>query len=63
LCNLTSLCPLFHEVKSKSLKWYGHVKQSSFGLAKQCLEGMIPGKRSRENRETGGGAKFDMVTL
>jgi len=47
LRNLTSLCPLFYRVKSKSPKWYGHVKRSSLGLAKQCLEGLIQGKRSR----------------
>jgi len=58
LRNLTSLCPLFHAVKSKSLKWYGYVKQSSFGLSKQYLEGMIPGKRSRDKPRTDGGAKF-----
>jgi len=37
---------------------------SSFGLAKQCLEGMIPGKHSRDKpRNTGEKQYFDMVTL
>jgi len=38
LRNLTSLCPLFHVVKSKFLKWYGQVKRYNFGLPKNALK-------------------------
>ena len=47
LRNLTSLSPLFDIVKSRCLKLYGHIKRSSLGLAKLCLEGIVPGKRKR----------------
>ena len=43
----TSLPPLFGKIKSKTLKLFGHVKRSSSGLSKLCLEGMVQGKRSR----------------
>ena len=47
LRELTSLPPLFDNIKSKTLKLFGHIKRSSVGLSKLCLEGMIQGKRSR----------------
>ena len=47
LRELTSLPPLFDKVKSKTLKLFGHIKRSSVGLSKLCLEGMMEGKRSR----------------
>ena len=47
LRDLTKLPPLASVIKSRCLKLYGHTKRSNAGLAKLCLEGMIPGVRSR----------------
>jgi hypothetical protein len=47
LLKTTGLTPIIPLVKSKTLKLYGHIKRSKKGLSKICLEGMIPGTRSR----------------
>ena len=44
LRNKTSLPPLFDKIKSKTLKFFGHIKRSSVGLSKLCFEGMVQGK-------------------
>ena len=43
----TSLPLLFDKIRSKTLKLYGHIKRSSSGVSKLCLEGMIQGQRRR----------------
>ena len=48
----TSLTPLFDKIKCKTLKLYGHVKRSTKGVSKICLEGMVEGKRSRGKPKT-----------
>ena len=52
LRNKTSLTPLFDKIKCKTLKLYGHVKRSTTGVSKICLEGMIEGKRNRGKPRT-----------
>ena len=48
----TSLTPLFDKIKCKTLKLYGHIKRSTTGVSKICLEGMVDGKRSRGRPKT-----------
>ena len=48
----TSLPPLFDKIKCKTLKLYGHIKRSTTGVSKICLEGMVEGKRSRGKPKT-----------
>ena len=43
----TNLPAITQVIKSKTLKLYGHIKRSSTGLSRLCLEGMIEGKRNR----------------
>ena len=43
----TNLHPLFNQIKSKSLKLFGHTKRSSQGVAKICLEDIVCGKRNK----------------
>ena len=43
----TNLRPLASFLKEKKLKLFGHIKCSSKGLAKVCLEGKVLGKRSK----------------
>ena len=43
----TGLDPLVCVVKSRVLKLYGHIKRSQKGLSRVCIEGLVPGKRSR----------------
>ena len=52
LRNKTSLTPLFDKIKCKTLKLYGHIKRSTTGVSKICLEGMIEGKRNRGKPRT-----------
>ena len=47
LQEITQLQPITNKIKSISLKLFGHIKRSTCGLSKICLEGMIPGKRNR----------------
>jgi hypothetical protein len=47
LREMTKLQPIVCKIKNISLKLFGHVKRSTTGLSKICLEGMIPGKRNR----------------
>ena len=44
---MTNATPLFDTIKSRSLKLFGHIKRSTAGLSKLCLEGLIQGKRNR----------------
>ena len=39
-------------IKSRTLKMYGHVKRSNKGYSKICLEGFIPGTRTRGKPKT-----------
>ena len=43
----TNLEPIMDSIRIKTLKLYGHVKRSSTGVSKLCLEGNVPGKRKR----------------
>ena len=47
LREMTKTTALFDKIKSKTLKLFGHIKRSNTGLSKLCLEGLVPGKRSR----------------
>ena len=47
LRDMTKTTALFDKIKSKTLKLFGHIKRSTTGLSKLCLEGLVPGKRSR----------------
>ena len=51
LRELTSLPPLFDNIKSKTL--FGHIKRSSVGLSKLCLEGMIQGNPGVDQKGDG----------
>ena len=53
LLRTTGLTPISALIKSKTLKLYGHIKQSKNGYSKVCLEGMIPGTRSRGSQPKG----------
>ena len=44
---MTKTVPLFAKIRSKTLKLFGHIKRSSIGLSKLCLEGNVQGKRKR----------------
>lgn len=48
--NVTNSPSLFDTIHSKSLKLFGHIRRSSKGFVKFCLEHMVPGK-SREQRK------------
>ena len=43
----TNLPSLMSIVKRNKLRLYGHLKRSEKGLAKICIEGIIPGKRNK----------------
>ena len=47
LLRITTLNPIMSTIKRKVLKLYGHVKISEVGFSRQCLEGMVEGKRNR----------------
>ena len=47
LRQMTNANPLFDMIKSRTLKLFGHIKRSTAGLSKLCLEGLIQGKRNR----------------
>ena len=47
LRTMTDLVPIEAHIRSKTLKLFGHIKRSSTGLSKLCVEGMIEGQRSR----------------
>ena len=47
LLRITTLNPIMSTIKGKVLKLDGHVKISEVGLSRQCLEGMVEGKRNR----------------
>ena len=47
LRKMTNLTPLESLIRSKTLTLFGHIKRSRKGLLKICLEGMIPGKKTR----------------
>ena len=45
---ITTLNPIMSTIKSKVLKLYRHVERSEVGLSRQCLEGMVEGKRNQK---------------
>ena len=47
LFHTTKLTAITTTIKSKVLKLYGHIKRSTLGVSKICLEGMTEGRRSR----------------
>ena len=47
LREITKTVPLVAKIRSKTLKLFGHIKRSSIGLSKLCLEGNVQGKRKR----------------
>ena len=47
LRELTNLRPITSYLKERKLKLFGHIKRSSYGLAKICVEGTVLGSRSR----------------
>ena len=47
LQELTGLHPITSCLKERKLKLYGHIKRSTNGLAKVCIEGRVLGKRNR----------------
>lgn len=51
--NIANSLPHFDNICSISLKLYGYIKRSSAGLAKLCLEGFVPGKRSTRKQMWG----------
>ena len=47
LRSMTGLRPMEAHIRSKTLKLFGHIRRSTKGLSKLCLEGMVEGQRSR----------------
>ena len=46
LRQLTKIPPIMPTIKSRTLKLFGHIKRSTSGFSKICLEGMTVGTRS-----------------
>ena len=47
LRELTNLRPITSSLKERMQKIFGHIKRSSYGLAKICVEGKVLGSRNR----------------
>ena len=47
---ITKIKPIASLIKSKVLNSFGHVKRSTQGVCKECLEGKKSGRRSKRRK-------------